>query len=68
MCNLSQVRNFSQLMISKNLSPSQLALKKKNDARAFALLRVIAATQVVPSPDLTRYPTLSKYLSERKNK
>lgn len=68
MCNLSLQRNFSQLMISKSLSPSQLALKKKNDARALALLRMIAATQVVPSPDISKYPVLSKYLEARKHK
>ena len=60
MCNLGIQKQFYQRMISE----SQLALKKKNDARAFALLKALAASQTVPSPDLSLYPTLSKYLKK----
>ena len=68
MCNLGIQRNFSQQMISRNLSEAQLALKKKNDARAFALLKALAQSQVVPSPDLTKYPVLKAALNERSRK
>ena len=47
------------------LAPSHAALKAKNDARAFALLRAIAAMQLAPSPEITEYPTLRKLLDER---
>lgn len=71
MCNLSQVKKFSLQMTSsqiKNLTGAQLALKKKNDMRAFALLKVLAASQIVSSPDLSKYPILEKSLNERKLK
>ena len=65
MCNLGIQRNFSQQMISRNLSEAQLALKKKNDARAFAILKALAASQISPSPDLSLYPVLKAALNER---
>lgn len=68
MCNLGIQKTFSQLMISKSLSPEQLALKKKNDQRAFALLKAIAATQISSSQDLSSYPRLASALSENKSK
>lgn len=68
MCNLGIQKTFSQLMISKSLSPEQLALKKKNDQRAFALLKAIAATQISSSQDLSAYPRLASALSENKSK
>ena len=60
MCNLGIQKYFSQQMTSE----AHKALKKKNDLRAFALLKAIAATQIVPSSDLSQYPTLAKYLKK----
>lgn len=60
MCNLGIQKQFSLQKISEE----QLALKKKNDMKAFALLKAIAASQTVPSPDLSNYPTLAKYLKK----
>ena len=52
--------------ISK-LDSASAALKAKNDARAFAILRAIAASQVAPSPSLADYPALAKLLREKRN-
>lgn len=68
MCNLGIQRIFSQQMISKQLSPEQARLKAKNDARAFALLRALAASQITPTQDLSAYPALQKALNERNRK
>lgn len=61
MCNLGIQLHFSQQQISRE----QLALKKKNDSRAFALLKAIAATQTSCSSDLSDYPALKKAIEER---
>lgn len=60
MCNLGIQKYFSQQMTSE----AHKALKKKNDSRAFALLKAIAASQTTPSQNLTDYPTLRKYLNK----
>lgn len=74
MCSLSQQKYLalavpagdSRQKIS-SLSESHLALKKKNDARAFAMLRALAKYQIAPSASLSAYPTLAKYLERNKS-
>lgn len=76
MCFLAQQKHFKQLMpipagdsrqkIS-NLDSERAALKKKNDDRAFALLRALAKHQTTPSPDLSLYPRLRDALAKRKS-
>lgn len=51
-----------------SLTPSQLSLKKKNDARAFALLRALSQYQTAPSANLTEYPHLQALLAKRQKK
>lgn len=65
MCNLGIQKILSQQKTSK-LSAEQLALKKKNDKRAFALLKAIAATQTAPTQDLSAYPHLAAALRKTK--
>ena len=70
MCNLSVIRNLGrdlkQATFSTQLDSERLALKAKNDARAFSLLRQLAAYQTAPPTTLAAYPTLSKLLASRK--
>ena len=64
MCFLGQQKYLavgSQQKIS-SLTPEQLALKKKNDKRAFALLKALASHQVSSSRDLSGYPVLANAL------
>jgi hypothetical protein len=79
MCNLSQQHLLARMqspveslpMISdRNLSltSAQLSLKKKNDARAFALLKALSQYQTAPSANLTEYPHLQALLEKRKQK
>lgn len=72
MCNLSVMRNLSkpavrdlkQATFKQHLDSERQALKAKNDARAFSLLRELAKYQVAPSTNLAAYPTLRKYLQK----
>lgn len=61
------VRDLKQATFSTQLNTERLALKAKNDARAFALLKELAKYQVIPSANLAAYPTLTKYLAARKS-
>lgn len=65
MCFLGQQKFLMEPSRQKisNLSPEQLALKKKNDKRALALLKALAPFQTAPSADLSAYPTLAKHLN-----
>lgn len=65
-CNLGIQRNFSLLLISKQISAQHHELKVKNDKRAFALLKAIAATQITASQNLSDYPALAAALEARK--
>ena len=62
MCNLGIQKHFSQQKISEH----HLALKKKNDQRAFALLKVLAASQTTPSQNLSEYPVLQAAIAKKK--
>ncbi len=71
MCFLGQQKFLEKLSLRKKISeisPEQAALKKKNDARAFALLRILSSHQTAPTADLSAYPVLAKYLTEKKSK
>lgn len=65
MCFLGQQKFLMEPSRQKisNLAPEQLALKKKNDKRALALLKALASFQTAPSADLSAYPTLAKRLN-----
>lgn len=74
MCFLAQQKHFklalpipagdSRQKIS-NLDAERAALKKKNDQRAFALLKALAKHQVTPPSSLHLYPRLQKALAEK---
>lgn len=70
MCFLGQQKYLGQMGLRQkifDLSPDQLALKKKNDARAFALLKALSAHQISPSRDLSAYPALRAALEAKRN-
>lgn len=64
MCFLGQQKFLMEPSRQKisSFSPEQLALKKKNDRRALALLKALAPFQTAPSTNLSAYPTLAKHL------
>lgn len=68
MCFLGQQKFLMEPLRQKisSLPEDQLALKKKNDKRAIALLKALAPFQTAPSADLVAYPTLAKHLANRK--
>lgn len=67
MCFLLPASILTRQRISE-FTEEQKSLKAKNDKRAFAILKQLAATQVVCSPDLSDYPHLQKALHERRGK
>lgn len=68
MCKLLPANLLLTKQKISNFTPEHKAIKAKSDARALALMKMLAAQHITCDPDLNKYPHLKAAINERKSR